>query len=235
MAGMNHYAKVYARIEQDPRAHEAARLLAASEGLPEAWALHTVVGLYAAMDVWLIRETDDGVMEGDGSTVARVAAFVPPESARAAMAALVESGQEELVQLRAREARLVAELSGHRAREAWSAATPDASGVRVIVEKASAGGVDTLHPLALAVAALERALFIGTSDDPPAIMVAASKDAGINAGALLKPALASVGGRGGGSPALAQGSVPSPDQLAQVVNALRPGTQSPRGDDRSRV
>ncbi len=150
-------------------------------------------------------------------------------------AALVESGQEELVQLRAREARLVAELSGHRAREAWNAATPDAGGVRVIVEKASAGGVDTLRPLALAVAALERALFIGTSDDPPAIMVAASKDAGINAGALLKPALASVGGRGGGSPALAQGSVPSPDQLAQVVNALRPGTQSPRGDDRSRV
>ena len=143
-------------------------------------------------------------------------------------AALVEGAQEELRRLRGREARLVAELSGHRAREAWSAATPDAHGVRVIVERASDGGVDTLRPLALAVAALERALFIGTSDDPPAIMVAASKHAGVNAGALLKSALASVGGRGGGSAALAQGSVPSPDLIPEVVSAIRPGIQSPR-------
>jgi alanyl-tRNA synthetase len=40
-----------------------------------------------------------------------------------------------------------------------------------------------------------------------AVMLAASADSGINAGAILKPILQKHGGRGGGSATMAQGSV----------------------------
>jgi alanyl-tRNA synthetase len=53
-------------------------------------------------------------------------------------------------------------------------------------------------------------------DEPPSFLLAASKDSGLNAGALVKEVLAEVGGRGGGSPVSAQGSAPTREALAQV-------------------
>ena len=61
-----------------------------------------------------------------------------------------------------------------------------------------------------------KAALLWLCDDPPSFMLAASKDSGVNAGALVKEALAEVGGRGGGSPVSAQGSAPSLDALKQV-------------------
>ena len=61
-----------------------------------------------------------------------------------------------------------------------------------------------------------KAALLWLCEDPPSFMLAASKDSGVNAGALVKEALAEVGGRGGGSPVSAQGSAPSRDALAQV-------------------
>jgi alanyl-tRNA synthetase len=46
--------------------------------------------------------------------------------------------------------------------------------------------------------------------------MAASKDSGLNAGQWLKTELSAVGGRGGGSPSMAQGSVPSFDLLKRL-------------------
>jgi len=45
-------------------------------------------------------------------------------------------------------------------------------------------------------------------------------DSGVDAGRLLKERLAVVGGRGGGSPRLAQGSVPNADGVESVVASL---------------
>jgi alanyl-tRNA synthetase len=68
---------------------------------------------------------------------------------------------------------------------------------------------------------LPRALYVGAAAVPtPAVLVATSADAGLDAGALLKAALAAHGGRGGGSPRLAQGRVPDADALARVVERL---------------
>jgi alanyl-tRNA synthetase len=53
------------------------------------------------------------------------------------------------------------------------------------------------------------------------VLVAAADDAGVDAGRLLKATLAGVAGRGGGSPRLAQGTVPNADALEGVVNAIR--------------
>jgi alanyl-tRNA synthetase len=52
------------------------------------------------------------------------------------------------------------------------------------------------------------------------VLVAASEDSGVDAGAVLKAALASAGGRGGGAPRLAQGSVPNADAVDAVLAAV---------------
>ena len=62
-------------------------------------------------------------------------------------------------------------------------------------------------------------LIVGTS--PTAVLVAASKDAGVDAGATLKTVLAEAGGRGGGSPTLAQGNVPNSGTLDALIAALK--------------
>jgi alanyl-tRNA synthetase len=57
-------------------------------------------------------------------------------------------------------------------------------------------------------------------DAPPSVVVGASADSGVDAGALLKQSLASVGGRGGGSARVAQGTVPDLAALERVVAQL---------------
>ena len=51
-------------------------------------------------------------------------------------------------------------------------------------------------------------------------MLAASEDAGIDAGKLLKAALTAAGGRGGGTPRMAQGGVPDASKLDAILAQL---------------
>lgn len=69
-------------------------------------------------------------------------------------------------------------------------------------------------------ASMPRAIFVGAIANPPSLALAASPDAGVNAGGVLKGLLASVGGRGGGSATLAQGMVPGRAELETVVASL---------------
>ena len=64
------------------------------------------------------------------------------------------------------------------------------------------------------------AIFLAVAENPPSILLAASKNSGIHAGDLLKRALAEAGGRGGGNAALAQGSLPSKEALEQLARAV---------------
>jgi alanyl-tRNA synthetase len=84
---------------------------------------------------------------------------------------------------------------------------------------------DELRALAQSFTAQPKAVFLAAIEDPPAVLLAASKDAGLHAGEALKTALARVGGRGGGNPALAQGSLPSRAALEQALAELagKPG------------
>jgi len=63
------------------------------------------------------------------------------------------------------------------------------------------------------------ALLASTQESPAAVVMASSQELGRNAGELLRAALAESGGRGGGSPTLAQGLV-SRDQLDTMLNGL---------------
>jgi len=115
--------------------------------------------------------------------------------------------------------RLEKELAAYRARERYDAAVPDAGGVRTIVIR-DAASADELRATAQAAFALPRVVVVGALADPPSVLLASSEDSGVDCGRLLKERLGAVGGRGGGSPRLAQGSVPDSAALEIVVAGL---------------
>jgi alanyl-tRNA synthetase len=138
------------------------------------------------------------------------------------VAGLVGTYTERLKESDAARRRLEKELADFRVRELYDAATPDASGVRVIVIRGMAS-IDELKTMAQAAFALPRVVVVGALASPPSVLLAASDDSGLDAGRTLRERLAAVGGRGGGSPRLAQGSVPDSSALDAVVAALPGG------------
>ena len=131
---------------------------------------------------------------------------------------LVAAQADALRTLQSERKKLGEALATYRARERYDAAAPGPDGVRRVVE--SSASPDELRALAHAVAALPKAVFIGSCESPPTVMYAVSDDSGIDAGAVLKPALAAHGGRGGGNAKIAQGTVPGGELLAALVRTL---------------
>ena len=115
--------------------------------------------------------------------------------------------------------RLEKELASHRVRERYDAAAPNAAGIRTIVVR-DAASMDDVKTLAQAAFALPKVVVIGALTNPPSVLVASSEDSGVDAGRLIKERLAAAGGRGGGSPRIAQGSVPSAAAVESVVSSL---------------
>ena len=101
--------------------------------------------------------------------------------------------------------RLAGELAQREGREAYAATAPSPDGLRRVQWQ-----VERIHEMerakALAYAAGARAVVLVVGKQPAGVLIACSADSGIDAGALLKQTLAEFGGRGGGSPTLAQGS-----------------------------
>ena len=136
------------------------------------------------------------------------------------LATLVPAQVEQLRATEGARRKLEEELAGYRARAAWDAQPADPAGVRWLVERRAGGRADDARSLALAFASLPGAVYVATFEEARAVLVAASADSGVDAGQRLKAALASVGGRGGGSPRLAQGSVPDAAALDPVRDSL---------------
>ena len=134
-------------------------------------------------------------------------------------ASLVAAQADRLKDAETARKKLEKELASFRARERYDAATPDAHGVRTIVVR-DVAAIDDLKTLAQAALPLPRTVVVGSIAAPPSVLVAASEDSGIDAGKLLKQELAAAGGRGGGSPRIAQGSVPDAASLESVVRRL---------------
>jgi alanyl-tRNA synthetase len=134
--------------------------------------------------------------------------------------ALVDRQRIDLRDTHAARDSLLRELATYQARDRLAVTAPNGSGRRVVTELISAGPLDALRALALAVADEEGAIFIGALDNPASIMLATSPSSGVDAGAVLKELLAASGGRGGGSARVAQGSLPSKDALMHTIAAL---------------
>jgi len=153
--------------------------------------------------------TDYDALSGLAATLTAGIAELPAlVAAQAASVRALESERKKL-----REA-----LATHQARELYEAATPDVNGVRTIAVHAPTA--DELRTVAQAVTSHQKAAFIGYADSPATVMYAASDDAGIDAGAILKPLLIEHGGRGGGNRKIAQGTVPDGAIMA-VVRTLQ--------------
>ena len=135
--------------------------------------------------------------------------------------ALVEAQSQQLQAVERIRRKLATELAGYRGRELYAATPADASGLRRVVKRLPKGAIDDeLRATAQAFTAQPRAVFLAVIQDPPALLLAVSKDAGLHAGEALKAALEGVGGRGGGSATLAQGSAPTREALAQAAGKM---------------
>jgi alanyl-tRNA synthetase len=144
-------------------------------------------------------------------------------AATAELPALVDAQRAVLREAAAARRELEENLAGLRARDLYAASSVDGSGVRSIVVREETGPIDRLRPLAQAVAGMPQALFVGWTAVPPALLVAASADSGLDAGRMLKASLSQVGGRGGGNARLGQGTAPSASALEEAVAAIVPG------------
>lgn len=114
--------------------------------------------------------------------------------------------------------RLATELAIREGRELHAATASDPDGLRRAVQRGLID--DAMRARAQAFTAGGSALFLAISENPPALLLAASADSGVHAGDLLKPALAASGGRGGGNRGLAQGSVPSAEALQRALDVV---------------
>ncbi len=124
-----------------------------------------------------------------------------------------QAASEEVVRLRGRLAReSLAALAG--------ATTPGVDGIRWIEHLLQAEDAALLRPLAQAATEHPGVVFIGRVDGEATVAISSHADTGVDAGARLKAALAAAGGRGGGSPRLAEGRVSQATDAATVVAAL---------------
>jgi alanyl-tRNA synthetase len=115
--------------------------------------------------------------------------------------------------------KLEKDLASYRVRERYDATTPDVNGVRTIVIR-DASSIDELRAMAQAAFALQKVVVVGALTNPPSVLLASSEDSGVDSGRTLKEKLTAAGGRGGGSPRIAQGSVPGPAAADLVVESL---------------
>jgi len=135
------------------------------------------------------------------------------------VAPLVQTQADEAKALASANRKLAEEVTGYRARAQWDATSAGADGVRRL-RAADGMSADELRAWASACATLRATVAIGVARASRTIAFAVSADVNGNAGALLKEALQSAGGRGGGSPRTAQGTVPDDRQVDTVLDAL---------------
>ena len=154
----------------------------------------------------------------DFETLARIAASL--SASIDDVGEIVGAQAERLRDSESARKRLEKELATYRARELYDATPPTAAGVRAVLLRSGPRTMDDIRTLALSIIGLPKSVVIAPLNEPPSILVATSEDSGADAGRLVKDALGAVGGRGGGSPRIAQGSVPTVDALERVVEQI---------------
>jgi len=132
--------------------------------------------------------------------------------------AAVAADMERIRVLEKSNQRLGADLARREGRELWAATEPGGDGIRRVIQRGPIE--DAARARAQAFVAQGSAVFIAVSDNPPAVLLAASADSGVHAGERVQAAVTAAGGRGGGNRVLAQGSVPSTTDLDGVVARL---------------
>ena len=133
---------------------------------------------------------------------------------------LLHSQAENLKEAQSRMREVQTRLDHCQAGELYREAVPDQTGIRRVILRGSGEPLEKLRTLGQAFTSYPLSIFVGVVEAPPAIVLAASPDTRVDAAGVLRGLLGGVGGRGGGSPALAQGVLPGRSQLDSVVNSL---------------
>jgi alanyl-tRNA synthetase len=140
----------------------------------------------------------------------------PADETPALTVALIERSKDAEKAYR----KLAVELSQYKGRELYEQTATGADGLRRHYREIAKGPADDdLRSLAQSFAAQPKAVFVALTLDPPAVLLAASADSGVHAGNVVKSAVTDLGGRGGGSAGMAQGSVPA-EALTPLKAAL---------------
>lgn len=92
MPGREDFAIIRARLVADERAHVAAAQYVACGLAVEATALSTVIGHVAQLSLWAMRETNSGILPGDGVSTVSVATLSPRSVAQETVKCLISSG-----------------------------------------------------------------------------------------------------------------------------------------------
>lgn len=115
---------------------------------------------------------------------------------------------------------LADEANGYRAARLLTNAAPGPDGVRRLYARPEGATTEDLRGLAQAATSQPMVCIAGVATDPPTLLLAASADAGVDAGALLREILGRVGGKGGGNARMAQGGIIGLDQLPAILREL---------------
>jgi alanyl-tRNA synthetase len=132
---------------------------------------------------------------------------------------LVDGQREKLQESERVRRKLSMELAQAGGRALYAEAAPGVDGVRRIMRRLESVSEES-RAEAQAATGSGPAIFAAVAETPPAILLAASKDSGVNCGEVLKRLLGEKGGRGGGSAAMAQGSLPSNSALQELTESL---------------
>lgn len=132
---------------------------------------------------------------------------------------LLAAQQTRWAELEKDHKRLMGELAAFQARVLWDDAAPDANGLRRFVLPPVDGAVREAEPLLRALLTLGPCIVLATSPSTNGLLLGASETSGVDAGQVLRTALQAVGGRGGGSPRVAQGAIPDMLLLSDVSRA----------------
>lgn len=117
--------------------------------------------------------------------------------------------------------KLALELAVRNGRELYEAAEAGAQGVRCLVRRLERGKADEeLRALAQGFTERPGAALLAVFEESCSLLLALSEDSEWDAGQLVKQALGAVGGRGGGSARMAQGSAPDRAALEQALAQL---------------
>ena len=155
----------------------------------------------------------------DYSALARIASSL--SASLDDVPALVVSQAAQLKEGDQARRRLERELAGHQARSMFEKLPRSASETHVAFQSGAAQTMDQLRALGQAVLEMERAVFVATTVEGSGVLVAATEDSGIDAGKLVRESLVVVGGKGGGSPRLAQGTAPSAELATRALELIR--------------
>lgn len=138
-----------------------------------------------------------------------------------AVPALVASQATQLKEGDQARRKLERDLAAYRAKSMFERLPGSATETRVVFQERAAQTMDQLRTLGQAVLEIERVVLVATTVEGYGLLVAATEDSGADAGKLIRESLGSVGGKGGGSPRLAQGTAPSTELATKALELIR--------------